>query len=132
ILLILIADAFTAPLIRLTNVVDLLGRKLVGSRAKTQAEMNVFFQGAFWNLAERYTDMIKTVFVGLFYSAIVPTGLLVTAIAMQTLYWVDKYSLMRLWRRPPAYDASMSSQMRKYIALCIWLHLVMARIFFAK
>ena len=46
-------------------------------------------------------QQIKTVFVGLFYSAIVPTGLLVTAVAMQTLYWVDKYSLMRLWRRPP-------------------------------
>lgn len=44
---------------RVSLVVDLLGRKLVGSRAKTQAEMNVFFQGAFWNLAERYTDMVR-------------------------------------------------------------------------
>ena len=44
---------------------------------------------------------IKTVFVGLFYSAIVPTGLIVTAVAMMSLYWVDKYSLLRLWRRPP-------------------------------
>ena len=44
---------------------------------------------------------IKTVFVGLFYSAIVPTGLVVTAVAMVTLYWVDKYSLLRLWKRPP-------------------------------
>lgn len=44
---------------------------------------------------------IKTVFVGLFYSAIVPTGLAVTAVAMLTLYWVDKYSLLRQWKRPP-------------------------------
>lgn len=39
--------------------------------------------------------------VGLFYSAIVPTGLFVTAAAMIMLYWVDKYSLLRLWKRPP-------------------------------
>lgn len=44
---------------------------------------------------------IKTVFVGLYYSAIVPTGLIVTAIAMMNLYWVDKYCLLRQWRRPP-------------------------------
>ncbi|CAN0338404.1 unnamed protein product, partial [Ectocarpus sp. 13 AM-2016] len=101
ILSILIADAFTGPLLRLTNLPDLFGRKVIAPKAKTQAEMNVFFQGAPWNLAERYTDMIKTVFVGLFYSAIVPTGLIVTAVAMMMLYWVDKYSLLRLWRRPP-------------------------------
>ena len=136
-------------------------------------------------------NQIKTVFVGLFYSAIVPTGLIVTAVAMVMLYWVDKYSLLRLWKRPPvreaesgsaeklllyhiwhpsearsslfvracvaaacmtvaeavamllmlalprysvqqAYDARLSSYSRKYVIICIWLHLVMARIFFAK
>lgn len=46
-------------------------------------------------------NQIKTVFVGLFYSAIVPTGLVVTAVAMVTFYWVDKYSLLRQWKRPP-------------------------------
>ncbi|CAM9754098.1 unnamed protein product [Scytosiphon promiscuus] len=132
ILSILVADAVTGPLLRLTNVADVIGRKLIAPKQRTQAEMNVFFQGAPWNLAERYTDMIKTVFVGLFYSAIVPTGLIVTAVAMVVLYWVDKYSLLRLWRRPPAYDARLSSYTRKYIILCVWLHLVMARIFFAK
>jgi hypothetical protein len=35
-----------------------------------------------WNLAERYTDVLKTLFVGLFYSAILPTGLIITVIAM--------------------------------------------------
>ncbi|CAM9878272.1 unnamed protein product, partial [Hapterophycus canaliculatus] len=101
ILTILLADAFSGPLLRLTNIPDLIGRKLIAPKQKTQAEMNVFFQGALWNLAERYTDMIKTVVVGLFYSAIVPTGLFVTAGAMIMLYWVDKYSLLRLWKRPP-------------------------------
>lgn len=61
ILSILIADAFTGPLLRLTNLPDLFGRKIIAPKAKTQAEMNVFFQGAPWNLAERYTDMVSGV-----------------------------------------------------------------------
>lgn len=48
-----------------------------------------------------HTTQIKTVFVGLMYSAIAPTFLVITAIAMLSLYWVDKYSLMRQWKRPP-------------------------------
>lgn len=54
-------------------------------------------------------NQIKTVFVGLFYSAIVPTGLIVTAVAMVMLYWVDKYSLLRLWKRPPVREAESGS-----------------------
>ncbi|CAN0191938.1 unnamed protein product [Discosporangium mesarthrocarpum] len=128
---ILIADAFTTPIFRLTNVWDLFLRTYVAPKVKTQAEMNVFYQGAEWHLAERYTDVIKTLFVGLFYSAIAPSGLIITLTAMATMYWVDKYSLLRLWKRPPAYNASLSSYARKYILLCAWVHLIMARIFFA-
>lgn len=76
----------------------------------------------------RCTAQIKTVFVGLFYSAIVPTGLIVTAVAMSTLYWVDKYSLLRLWKRPPVrkrgrsvdmvpliYDSTVTSHLYKLL-----------------
>lgn len=41
------------------TVVDSINRKLLAPKAKTQAEMNVCFQGAQWNLAERYTDMVR-------------------------------------------------------------------------
>ena len=45
-----------------------------------------------WNLAERYTDIIKTLFVGIFYSPIIPTALIITSLAMITAYVCDKYS----------------------------------------
>jgi hypothetical protein len=34
--------------------------------------------------------MTKTVFVSLFFNAIFPVGLFVTALAMLVSYWVDK------------------------------------------
>lgn len=40
-------------------VVDYIARRFLSRKAKTQAGMNVFFQGAQWNLAERYTDAVS-------------------------------------------------------------------------
>ena len=129
---ILLADCFTTPVLRLLNVPDWIKRYVIAPRARTQAQMNAFFRGAQWNLAERYTDMIKTMFVGLFYSALLPQGLFITAFSMLTTYWVDKYSLLRLWKRPPSYDASLAIQSRHLIMLVIWVHLIMTRVFFAN
>lgn len=40
-------------------VYDLFLRKVIARNKKTQKEMNVLFEGAVWNLAERYTDMVR-------------------------------------------------------------------------
>jgi hypothetical protein len=94
--------------------------------------MNAYFQGAAWNLSERYTDMIKTLFTGLFYAAIFPQGLFITAFAMLIMYFVDKYSLLRLWRRPPMLDESLAVQGRHLIMCVVWTHLIITLVFFAN
>lgn len=38
---------------------DLIGRKFLGAKKRTQVDMNVYFQGVRWNLAERYTDVVS-------------------------------------------------------------------------
>ncbi|CAM9375034.1 unnamed protein product, partial [Chrysoparadoxa australica] len=129
---ILLADAFVTPLMRLANLWDRFMHAFVAPKAKTQAEMNFYFQGAYWELAERYTDAVKTVFVGLFYASIVPTGVIITSFALIMSYWVDKISLFRLWRRPPLYDNSLAVQSRWYMFLTLWIHLIITRVFFAN
>lgn len=67
----------------LDAVPDLIGRKLIAPKMKTQAEMNVFFQGALWNLAERYTDMVRSTHLPAYdlllsYVAVLPRALLWT------------------------------------------------------
>ena len=78
----------------------------------TQEAMNYYFQGAVWEIAERYTDMIKTLFVGLFWAALVPQSLIVTTIAMFTTFLCDKYSLFYLWRRIPQIDDQLARRHR--------------------
>ena len=60
---ILLADAFTTPCIRFFNIYDVMMRYVVTPLvARTQEEYNSAWQGAEWNLAERYTDMLKFIF----------------------------------------------------------------------
>ena len=90
---ILIADAFSTPAFRLVYgffFVELYQKRYMGSKARTQEELNFLYKPMDWNLAERYTDVMKTCFVGLFFSAILPSALFITSLAMFTAYlrWV--------------------------------------------
>ena len=100
-------------------------------RAKSQEKMNSAFCGTPWNLAERYTDMTKTLFVSLFYMALLPAGLFITATSFIITYWVDKYCLLRRWKTPPAYDDRLTQKSRGHVIFSIIMHLIMTGYFFA-
>ncbi|KAJ1451729.1 hypothetical protein M885DRAFT_529166 [Pelagophyceae sp. CCMP2097] len=122
IMLILIADALFAPLLRLVDVYDLFMRYVVSPRAPSQRIMNLHWRGAEWNLADRYTDVSKTIFVGLFYAAALPVGLFATAGAIVTTFLVDRYCLLRTWRRIPEVDAQLANRTTGVIAIIVFVH----------
>lgn len=130
---ILIADAITTPLFRLLNVYDYFVRYIYAPRiSKTQEELDSYWQGADWTLAERYTDVLKTIFVGLFFLVPLPSGLFITAFAMLTTYCVDKYSLLRIWKRPPQIDKTLGQVSRYFYIGIVFCHLSISRIYFAN
>lgn len=128
---VLLADAFTTPVLRLLDPFGRLGRHHSAKSAKTQEKMNSYFTNTAWFLAERYTDMTKSLFVGLFYSTLYPGGLLWTVCSFFMCYWVDKYCLFRLWKQPPAIDASLTAASRLQIAVILIVHSIIAGLFFA-
>jgi len=129
---ILISDCAVTPIFNGLNIADWLLRQVMGPMCKTQHDLDVLYQGAEWNLAERYTSLIKTCFVGMFYLALLPSSLFITAAAVLVTYWTDKYSLIHLWRRPPVYNEKLAIYSRYFLMSVIWVHCVMARIFFAR
>lgn len=131
---ILIADCFQTPIIRILTYVFMFGFNYLtmAKRAVTQNQLNSYFQPADWTLAERYTDMIKTIFVGLFYSSILPSALFITAAAMLAAFVADKFALFYLWRRPPMLDGTLAKQCRELIIFCVIVNLLMSRIYFAN
>jgi len=127
---ILLMDAFLLPLLRVFDVYDLFMRFVVGPKQPSQPSMNALWSGADWNIAERYTDVMKTLLVGLFYAAAVPYGLFVTAAALLTSFFVDHYCLLRLWARKPDFDDQISRRAIGCVSFVVFLHVLATQYFF--
>jgi len=52
---ILLSEVWLSPLLRLSDWYTNIKKHILGPRAKTQEEMNLSFQGTYYNLGERYT-----------------------------------------------------------------------------
>lgn len=142
---ILVADAVQTPLLRLFDVPNRLTRILVAPGAKnsalgsflpclatvlpgaeTQAKMDSYFEGSKWDLAERYTDMTKSIFVAMFNYSVYPAGVFISFVCLVMNYWVDKYCLLRIWEPKPKLGTSATKTNRAYIALTLVFHIVSA------
>jgi hypothetical protein len=129
---VLLADAIATPFFRLCNLPDIFKRYVIGYFSSTQDELNTYWQGAEWTLAERYTDVLKSVFIGLFYAVPLPSGLFITSFTMITTYFVDKYSLYRLWIRKPAINGELSAFCRHFFGFTLWVHIAISMRFYAN
>lgn len=130
---ILIADAITSPLLRLMDIYGVFMRYVYGPHvAVTQDNLNVYWLGTDLTLAERYTDVLKTCFVGLFFAVPLPSGLFITAFAMLSTYFVDKYSLFRIWRRQAMVGGELGTISRYFMVFVVWVHLQISRVYFAN
>jgi hypothetical protein len=129
---ILIADAVSTPFLRMLDLSGLYSRHVASKSAVTQSQLDMLFKAQSWSLAERYTDTLKTVFVGLMYAVPLPSGMFITSFAMMVSYWVDKYSLYRVWERPPSLDSSLADLSKYFFYIMLWLHVLFARLWFAN
>ena len=71
-------------------------------------------QGEDFELAERYTNMTKILFLTVWYCAIYPASLFMCSFALFVNYFTDRFSLMRSWKRAPSLGSRMSKFSRRY------------------
>jgi hypothetical protein len=91
-----------------------LKRHFLAPRATTQDAMNLNFLGTEYELAERYTDMTKILFLCLWYCSIFPVSFFLCAFSLGIKYYVDKFCLMRTWKKAPQLGTKISSFSRRY------------------
>lgn len=98
-------------------------RHFLAPRASTQDTMNLCFQGLEVELAERYTNMTKIMFLAFWYCSIFPQALFLAAVALLVNYYTDRFSLMRTWKRAPRVSTEISHYSRLYFfsSACIFL-----------
>jgi len=128
---VLMADAVTTPLVRALNPMDAVNKLFISKFSWTQEKMNTYFLGTPWYPAERYADMTKTFFLSLFWNALYPQGMFITALAYAICYTLDKYCLLRSWSTPAQLDDDLTKKSRAYLAFALYAHVVMTMIFYS-
>lgn len=91
-----------------------VNRHFFAPRAATQDAMNLKFQGTEYELAERYTDMTKILFLCLWYCSIFPGSFFLCSFSLGIKYYVDKFCLMRSWKKAPQLGPNISQFSRRY------------------
>jgi len=119
---ILISDAIISPTLDLLDIGGMIRRRILARGARTHRELLSYFTGSPWNLGERYTKMINTFFLAVMYAPLLPPGLFIAAFCFAYSYWVNKYLLLRKWKKPPQYDAKLALQAQRHVMLSLVVH----------
>jgi len=110
----LISESWLSPLMRISDYTSNLKKHVLAPRARSQEEMNSWFTGSWFQLGERYTDFTKIIFVVFFYSAVFPPGFFFGFLILMTQYYMDKFSLVRIWQPTPRLGADLANFSRKF------------------
>ena len=102
------------PILQLLDIAGNLNRHVFAPRAKTQEEMNKNFAGSAMYLAERYANLMKFLFLIVWYCAIYPAAFFMGFLALIIAYFADRFSLMRSWARTPQVGTEISDFARNY------------------
>ena len=113
-------------LMSLEYVLDACGRRsALGTPGAvvTQAQMDELFVGARFATPPRYPLVITMVVVSLTYSSGLPVLLPLAATGFILQYTVDKWMLLKFYRKPPAYDAGMTRLLLTILPWAVLCHL---------
>mmetsp|Transcript_11372 Transcript_11372/g.22828 ORF Transcript_11372/g.22828 Transcript_11372/m.22828 type:complete len:768 (+) Transcript_11372:268-2571(+) len=92
----LCADAVIGPLWRYIDILSLI-KRFLSRFLPNQALMDWAHLSPAHDIADSYSNIVKTVFLGLFVLALIPSSPVFTALACLTGYWVDKHAICRVW-----------------------------------
>jgi len=109
------ADLLVMILLQLSDPIGVFNRHFKAPRAFDQEAMYKNFKGNNWRLAERYTNMSKVLFLSFYYNTIFPSALFLCAGTMLIIYYIDTYSIMRIWKRNPQIGPQIAHFNDKYI-----------------
>jgi hypothetical protein len=111
---IFISEIVTVNLLQLLDISGNISRHILAPRQKNQRDMNLCMRGTEIELAERYTNLTKIVFLTLWYCPIFPAAFFFGCLALFLNVYIDKFSLMRSWKPAPKLGAIISKLNRKY------------------
>lgn len=105
--MILLTNAFSTPIYKICDPFALyrrFKRILIRIQGKscvlTQHEVNRWFEGQNFDIAENYSYVTRTLFLCTWYASVAPLGLIFGTVGLVFNYWLDKYFLLRITAFP--------------------------------
>jgi hypothetical protein len=124
---VMFAEMVFTPLVYMADLPENFRKHFLAPRARDQQEMNSYFSGTRFELAERYTDATKIMFVALFFSSILPESFFIASVALLIHFVVGKFCLLRLWRPTPDIGFRLARLSRNYFfSASLVAHIVMS------
>jgi len=129
---ILLSELIFVPLFRYLDIFGNLKKHYLAPRAQTQEEMNLHFIGGDYNLAERYTDLTKVVFVCYFYNALMPSAFFFGSVILTVQYYVDKFCLIRIWFQAPEAGIKVARKSNFFFSLASVIGVMSSSYYWAR
>lgn len=105
--LILLTNAFSTPIYKICDPFAMYRRfkrlyiRFQGkSCVLTQHEVNRWFEGQIFDIAENYSYVTRTLFLCTWYASVAPLGLIFGMVGLVLNYWLDKFFLLRVTTFP--------------------------------
>lgn len=128
---ILLGNVFIGPMSNFLNPFHALRwfkQSQIASQGKncklTQKEANFWFEGPPFDIAQRYTNHIKTLMISLYFVSILPLSLPIGMLAIFIHHFTEKYLLFKRHAAPKATGSKLSFSMYKFFDVTLFVYAV--------
>lgn len=91
-----------------------------------QSDLNQLYVGPRFDVTERYPQLLNILFFAMTYSTGMPLMLLFALLFFSLSYLVDRFLLLRFYRRPPQRDERLQRTVNRILPYALLVHLAMA------
>jgi hypothetical protein len=98
-----------------------LDREIV---SKTQRDLNAIFENPDIDFSIKYAYYCKTLLMTLFFIPVLPNGVIISGIGFIFAYLVEKYNMLRLYKRPINANAGMVKKLIYFFKFFIFTYSV--------
>jgi hypothetical protein len=88
----------------------------------TQEEANKRFSGAVFDLAIKNSFVIRSIFACFLYSSGIPLLNIVCFLILFSLYWIEKFLVLRHYERPPMLSQILNDEIIKFLPFAVVFH----------
>jgi hypothetical protein len=129
---VILGDSVLMNVIEYLRPFDLmLPRRLQGPKCMTQKRLNCVYQAPELSLGMRYQMILKHFTLVLALGSAMPLNYWLITVFCVVTFWIDKYNLLRMYRKPANLSDEVANVAAVYVApLSLLLHLALAPYFY--